>query len=461
MAVGLGEARLRLAYINQYRELALALLLALAFSLRLLGWSLPWLAVALFGLWFLLACGFVRLSNAAADERRLNLIEFGYFICELALITLIAVRLGRGDWLPLLFYLVTILHAHMVLPRRTALGLTAVAAACFALLHAHRAGWLRHPLSPAALLGLVAVLALVYGLAGLSVTRFSLMLNRQAEALQTANRDLNATSKELRLHRDHLERLVRERTAQLERANADLVRANALKSEFLASVSHELRTPLSSIQSFSELLLRYPDEDAATRCEFLEIIHNETGRLSRLINDVLDLARIEAGRLQLRPQPVGLVDVVREAVEVFQILAAQEDLELRCEVAEDLPLVEADPDRLRQIFTNLLSNAFKFTAHGSIVIGASTGNGEMLIWVADTGIGVPPGEEEHIFEKFHQLGDTLTGKPAGTGLGLAICRELCQRLGGRLWAQRRPEGGSIFYLTLPLAPARARANLAP
>jgi len=471
MSQGIAAARLRLAYINQYRELALAVLLALALSLRVLGWDVPTMVLVLLALWAVLAWGFVQVSAVAVDEARLNRLEFSYFACELSLITAVAHFGHTTTWLALLFYVVTILYATMVLPRPAALWVTALAAGNFTLLLAvdrQFAASLAASRQPAVLLAALGVGTLIgYALIGLSLAQFSLTLNRQAEALQTANRELASTSRELRLHRDHLEHLVRERTRELEQAtddlrriNADLRRLNELKSSFLASVSHELRTPLTSIRSFSEILLRYPEEEAATRCEFLEIIIQESDRLTRLINDVLDLAKIEAGKLELRPQPVRIAELVREALDVVQVLAAQKGITLRNWVEDELPLIEADPDRLRQVFSNLLSNALKFTDQGTIEVGAHARDGELLIYVSDSGVGLPPGDEERIFDKFHQHGNALTDKPAGTGLGLAICREICQRHGGRIWAEGRQRGGSIFYVALPLLPLAVPAAAA-
>ncbi len=467
----LADARLRLAYINHYRELGLGGLAAAALSARVLGWQVPWLVIGLLAAWYGLAWGFVRASAAAHDQARLHRVAFAYFALELALITLLTHFAGVTEWLALLFYVVSILYANMVLPRRAALWITGLAAVCFATLVGlealHSAAvpgvlfgvlW-RHPAELASTL--VAGALAGYALIGLTLAQFSLMLSRQAEALHAANRDLNLAGQELRLHRDHLEDLVRQRTRDLERAgdelrraNADLRRLNELKSNFLANVSHELRTPLTSIRSFSEILRDYPDEDPAVRAEFLDIIGSETERLTRLINDVLDLAKIEAGKMEWRPRPVQLGDLARQSLEVFQVVAARKGLGLLDRIAPDLPPVTADPDRLMQVFTNLLSNAVKFTESGSIALGGALREQEVLFYVADTGKGIPAGEEELIFEKFHQSGDALTGKPAGTGLGLAICREIMERHGGRIWAERQPEAGSVFYVALPAVPPR-------
>jgi signal transduction histidine kinase len=463
---GLADARLRLAYINHYRELVLGGILALTASARVLGWAVPWVVLGLLAAWCVLAWGFVRASAAVDDQRRLHRVAFGYFALELTLITFLAHFAGVAQWLALLFYVISILYAHMVLPRRAALWITALAAVSFAALVglealgvAGRPGALPPALWPhpgELAVVLVAGALAGYVLIGLTLAQFSLMLGRQAEALQAANRDLNLAGQELRLHRDHLEDLVRQRTRDLERAgdelrraNADLRRLNELKSSFLANVSHELRTPLTSIRSFSEILRDYPDEDAAVRGEFLDIIVSETERLTRLIDDVLDLAKIEAGKMDWRPRPVQIDALARQSLEVFQVVAAQKGLWLDDRIAPDLPPVTADPDRLMQVFTNLLSNAVKFTDAGSIALGGAVREQEVLFYVADTGVGIPPGEEERIFDKFHQSGDSLTAKPAGTGLGLAICREIMERHGGRIWAERQPEAGSIFYVALP------------
>ncbi len=467
---GLDDARLRLAYINHYRELALGGIFVLAISARVLGWPVPWVVLGLLAGWYGLAWGFVRASAAVQDERRLHGAAFTYFALELALITLLTHYAGVTQWLALLFYVVSILYANMVLPRRAALWITGLAAVSFAALVGLEA--LRSPTS-SGLLGvpwnhpaelavtLVAGALAGYALIGLTLAQFSQMLSRQAAALHAANRELNLAGQELRLHRDHLEDLVRQRTRDLERAgdelrraNADLRRLNELKSSFLANVSHELRTPLTSIRSFSEILRDYPDEDPAVRAEFLDIIMSESDRLTRLINDVLDLAKIEAGKMDWHPRPVQLDELARQSLEVFQVMAAQKGLWLQDHIAPGLPPVTADPDRLMQVFTNLLSNAVKFTESGSIALGATVREQEVMFYVADTGIGIPPGEEERIFEKFHQSGDALTGKPAGTGLGLCICREIMERHGGRIWAERQPEVGSIFYVALPAASSR-------
>jgi signal transduction histidine kinase len=235
----------------------------------------------------------------------------------------------------------------------------------------------------------------------------------------------------------------------LQTANQELRRLNELKSNFLANVSHELRTPLTSIRSFSEILLNYPDEDVFTRSEFLEIIMAETDRLTRLINDVLDLAKIEAGRVEWRLEPLRVTEAVRETLDVIQVVAAHKRVRLINLVGNDSPLIAADGDRLRQVLTNLLSNALKFTSAGSIQVGTLERPGELVLYVADTGAGMPQGDLERIFDKFYQRGDVMTAKPSGTGLGLSICREIMHHHGGRIWAESVEGQGSTFYCMFP------------
>lgn len=465
---GLPTLRQRLAFLNQSRELALAGMFAAALAARVLGARVALAALLLLALWFGCAWALARLCAGTwmgFDDGQLCRLEIVYFGIELGFITGLALSPGVPSWLALLFYLVSILYATILLPPAPARWLAVAAAAAFSgvvLIHAARGVSLsaleevQHPLGRMALLGAVALGG--YGLMGALISQFSRMLYGHAQALQAANHKLAAASLELRQHRDHLEERVRQRTSELEhatdelrRANQELRALNQLKSNFLANVSHELRTPLTSIRSFSEILLDYPDEDVFTRCEFLEIIKSETERLTRLINDVLDLAKIEAGKMDWHPQVVNAHGLAREALSVIQVVAGHRGLRLVNSVPPGIE-VRADPDRLRQVLTNLLSNALKFTPEGVIEVGARPAlpeSGEQVLFVADTGVGVPEPDLERIFEKFHQHGNGLSDKPAGTGLGLSICREILAHLGGRIWAERHPRQGSVFYFTLP------------
>jgi signal transduction histidine kinase len=237
--------------------------------------------------------------------------------------------------------------------------------------------------------------------------------------------------------------------ANLAAAHAELVQIDELKSNFIANVSHELRTPLTSVLAYSELLLTYEEQSSPEQKEFLEIIHTESARLTRLLNDVLDLAKIESGDMRLSVEPLDIEELVNAAVRAHRGVIDQQGLGLEVEVEPDLPFVRGDHDRLRQVLANLLSNATKFTKKGMIRVGATRVGAEVHIWVADTGVGIPPDHVGRVFDKFHQVGDVMTDKPTGTGLGLAICRELVESHDGRIWAESEVGKGSTFTVALP------------
>ncbi|HEY8743459.1 MAG TPA: HAMP domain-containing sensor histidine kinase, partial [Chloroflexota bacterium] len=253
-----------------------------------------------------------------------------------------------------------------------------------------------------------------------------------------------------------LYRTLARRSDDLQRAYADLASAHQellsvdeMKTNFLANVSHELRTPLTSIRSFAELLLTY--DDPAVRQEFLQIIKLESERLTRLVNDVLDITKIESGFMEWRMAPVDLAVLLRESARLFESTMLERALTFEQEISPDLPTVHADPDRLQQVIANLLHNAMKFTTGGVISLRAWWTGEEVRIAVADTGRGVALEDQERIFEKFQQVGALLTDKPPGTGLGLAICRDIIMHHEGRLWMQSQPGQGSTFTIALPAA----------
>jgi signal transduction histidine kinase/ActR/RegA family two-component response regulator len=278
---------------------------------------------------------------------------------------------------------------------------------------------------------------------------------------------------EIEQHNRALEGRVEERTAQLRAATeeADEARtaaeaASAAKSQFLANVSHELRTPLTSVVGFTKLVRRRLDDvvfpaiaapDARVERAMrqardnLEIMASEGDRLTTMINDVLDLAKIEAGKLEWRSDAVAMVEVVERATAATSSLVGHAGLELVVDVPPVLPPVLGDRDRLIQVLINLLSNAVKFTPSGTITVGVRAGTGELTVSVADTGVGIRPEDHEKVFEQFLQAGDTLTDKPRGTGLGLPICRQIVEHHGGRIWLDSAPGSGSTFSFSLPLA----------
>jgi signal transduction histidine kinase len=258
-----------------------------------------------------------------------------------------------------------------------------------------------------------------------------------SRALEQKSRELERTSAELRA------------------ANQRLTELDRMKDDFLSTVTHELRTPLTSIRAFSEILRDHPDLPTAKRSEYLDIVIRESERLTRLINDVLDLAKIEAGRAEWHAEPVDLAQVVRDAVDASSQLLREQGIRLEMALPPSVPPVCADRDRLMQVLLNLLSNAAKFCdrADGRIAIELRQEDGSLRVSVRDNGPGVRPEDREVIFDKFRQGGDTLTGKPQGTGLGLPISRKIVNHFGGMLWLDAAPGKGAQFIFTLPVAAA--------
>ncbi len=253
---------------------------------------------------------------------------------------------------------------------------------------------------------------------------------------------------------------------EAEAARAIAEEANESKSAFLANVSHELRTPLTSILGFARIVQKrlddriFPlisdDEDRAQRAMNqiegnLEIIMAEGERLTTLINNVLDLEKIEAGKMDWHMEPVIMADVVDQGLAATMALVEQKGLSLVKELPEDLPTITGDRDKLVQVMINLISNAVKFTDTGTITCRAKQGDGVIVTSISDTGTGIAEEDLPTVFEKFKQVGDTLTDKPKGTGLGLPICREIIDYHGGQIWLDSRIGEGSTFYFTLPLA----------
>lgn len=258
------------------------------------------------------------------------------------------------------------------------------------------------------------------------VLEYSRQLEQKSEALELATRDLQEANERLR---------------ELDR----------LKDEFLSTVTHELRTPLTSIRSFSEILHDDPDISPEERKEFLEIIIGESERLTRLINEVLELAKIQAGRMQWNMQDVDLKDVVESSVTTLSRMFEQADIRLEADLPDSVPLIHADRDRLVQVVINLLSNAQKFCAPGSgrvRVVLEWTGT-ELVTHVSDNGPGIPKADCEAIFDRFHQVRDGQTGNPLGTGLGLAICQRIIDHMGGRIWVESVEGEGADFIFAIP------------
>lgn len=283
---------------------------------------------------------------------------------------------------------------------------------------------------------------------------------------------------------------------ELAERNVSLFEANKLKGEFLANVSHELRTPLNSIIGFAELLLEATDKeleagDDSTRLvkrkRYLENIHNAGRSLLEMINGLLDMAKIDAGKMAVSVSPVSLKDMAEAWIALFRPLADRGGVELVAEIGGDLPIVETDSEKLQQIVVNLMSNAVKFTSEkaaderNAAATGGTSGGGQparvtlrverlvargsdgaasedrIRISVLDTGPGIAPEDQKRIFEKFQQLDSGHTRRHAGTGLGLAICKELTSILQGELQVESEVGRGSMFSVILPLTLDRGRA----
>ncbi len=237
---------------------------------------------------------------------------------------------------------------------------------------------------------------------------------------------------------------------ELAQANMALYESNQLKSDFLATMSHELRTPLNSILGFSEVLLS-GDLLNEKQQRWARNIQTSGEQLLNLINDILDLAKIEAGKMQVHLEEFSIHDICEGLLAMFRPLAEKKNIDLHSQIAPDIKLLRQDPGKFRQILSNLLSNAIKFTPEGGrVLLKAEAEPSHLVLTVTDTGVGIAPEEQELVFEKFRQSGNPLTREHAGTGLGLSIVRELAKLLGGEVSLQSELGRGSTFTVRLPL-----------
>ncbi|HSF19235.1 MAG TPA: ATP-binding protein [Vicinamibacteria bacterium] len=258
-------------------------------------------------------------------------------------------------------------------------------------------------------------------------------------------------------------------------ARAAAEEADAAKSAFLSTVSHELRTPLTSVLGFAKIIKKrleeriFPlvesDENRVRQAmqqvsDNLKVVVSEGERLTKLIDDVLDLAKIESGKLEWHIEALTVPDIIDRATAATSSLFESKGLTLIKDVGSEMPEVSGDRDRLIQVVINLISNAVKFTAAGSVTCRAVERDGEIVVSVIDTGLGIAPADQPKVFEKFKQVGDTLTDKPKGTGLGLPICKEIVEHHGGRVWVESEPGKGSTFSFTLPVKSESATGSAA-
>jgi signal transduction histidine kinase len=302
--------------------------------------------------------------------------------------------------------------------------------------------------------------------------------NEMISALYKTQNSLEATGKELRVHRDHLEELVKERTMRLQEVNEKLSEeieerikreeelrqtlnelavakeqaevADNLKSAFLATMSHELRTPLNSIIGFTGIILRErvgPLNDEQKKQ--LNMVRRSSQNLLALINDVLDISKIEAGQLQVVQEDINLPQTIEKVVQSTRPLADSKGLELGFDILPNIKTITGDGRRVEQIFLNLLSNAIKFTDRGSVRIVCESDEYNVIIKVIDTGIGIKDEDRESIFKSFRQIDSGISRKYEGTGLGLSISKKLVELMGGKIWVTSIWGSGSTFGFSLP------------
>lgn len=262
----------------------------------------------------------------------------------------------------------------------------------------------------------------------------------------------------------HLDSKVMERTAELGKAYEELKELDQLKSDFLSTVSHELRTPMTSVVGFSKLIKKkleksiFPlvaeDEKAASAIsqvrENLDIIVGESERLALLINDVLDSAKLETGKVEWNLAAVTPLRLIERAAAITATLVEQKGLTLVSEIEPDIPNIRGDENRLLQVLINLIANAAKFTEHGQITLRAERQGEFVRFSVCDSGCGIAEEDQGKVFDKFKQIGNTLTDKPQGSGLGLSICQRIVQHHGGEIWLDSALGAGSTFYVTVPI-----------
>jgi signal transduction histidine kinase/DNA-binding response OmpR family regulator len=281
-------------------------------------------------------------------------------------------------------------------------------------------------------------------------------------------------TEELRDRQGELNRVLaslNETVYRLEVANQELARARTaaeearqLKSEFAANISHELRTPLNLIIGFSEILMTVPNghKGALVSPEAradVDVIHRNARHLSNLIDDVLDLSQVDAGRMGLTKERVTLASIVDEAIAAVERLFDVRGLALRTESMEDLPALFVDRTRIRQVLINLLNNASRFTQTGGVTISAIQDGASVTVRVADTGVGIAAEDIPKIFEEFRQLDGSMRRPHDGSGLGLAICRRFVEMHGGTIWAESEPGRGTVFSFSLPLIENVASATM--
>ena len=277
-----------------------------------------------------------------------------------------------------------------------------------------------------------------------------------------AENELRDNNRDLELLKDRLEYLVNERTIEIEAVNRNLVKADRVKNDFLATVSHELRTPLTSIKSFSEILKEDIEElDVETQVRYLSIIDKESDRLERLISNILDLQKLDEEEVVWRDESVNIVDVVKSSVATFIGAFQEKGIKLITEIDADYIELTIDSDKIRQVVANLVSNALKFTHQGEVIIGVKEtvsnettdkdhyAKGSIRIWISDTGIGIDKDNRDVIFERFKQVDSSSTREYGGTGLGLSISKQIVEHYNGAISVDSTTGKGTTFFIDFP------------
>jgi two-component system, NarL family, sensor histidine kinase BarA len=283
--------------------------------------------------------------------------------------------------------------------------------------------------------------------------RLSEAFNHMLDTLQIAQERLREANRQLDA-----------KLAELSERNIELYKANKLKSEFLANMSHEFRTPLNAILGFAQVLREKPGllrRDKGQR--YAENIISSGNSLLSMINDLLDLAKVQAGKMELHIEPVSLSQLCDSLVSAFSLLARKKKIKIRTQIAADVPLVVTDGGKVQQVLYNFLSNAVKFTpVRGAIEIRAEMRDAETVrIAVSDTGCGISESDREAIFEKFRQVDGSLTRETPGSGLGLAISKELAEMLAGTIGLESEVGVGSTFWLDIPAVLSAERKQARP
>ena len=284
------------------------------------------------------------------------------------------------------------------------------------------------------MLGLIAGVILLMSLAG------GVLLKLQ----------VNSRTKELKKSNEEMEERIKQRTAELAEAMEKAQAADRIKSAFLATMSHELRTPLNSIMGFTGIILRERvgplNEEQKKQ---LKMVRNSSQHLLALINDVLDISKIEAGQLQLTSEDVDLPQIIEKTVQTVRPLAEKKGLELEIGISPDAGIITCDSRRIEQVLLNLLSNAIKFTEKGSVKVLCESGKNGIGVQVIDTGIGIRGEDIETVFQTFRQVNTGLNRTHEGTGLGLSISKRLVELMGGELRVTSVWGSGSTFSFSLP------------